>query len=123
MDQMNQNAPQMNSSTPMPPASPTPKEGNLGGMIAIIVIVGLLLAGGWYYFTQVKGVLDQEPVETTLEEQAALDEQVADEQSIQNLGTQSSSDDTSSIEADVNATDLSGIDNTAASINADFQAQ
>jgi len=120
MDQMNQNNPQMNPGTepPMSSGSPKPKEENLGGIIAIIVIVALLLIGGWYYFAQVEGVLNQEP-----SQEATLEEQAADDQAVADLGTQSTSDETAAIEADVNATDLSGMDNAAASIDSDFQAQ
>ncbi len=88
------------------PAAPSKKDGSVGPVLAIVVIVALLALGGWYYFTQVEGNLGSE-----------------DQQAVENLETQGTSDDLSAIEADVEATDFSSLDSASSDVNADFEGQ
>lgn len=94
--------------------SPTPsstngmpqKEGSTSGVIAIIVIVVLLALGGIYYLltsgTSMQPVNDTMP---TMEEVAN-----SSDPDVQAAMSQGSSDALAEIEADLNSTDLTGID-------------
>lgn len=96
---------------PAPEAPKAKKEGGTGSIIAIIVIVLILIAGGYYYFTtgiNTAGFPVGEDGAATEDAVAALNEQ----------GT---SDDLGDIEADVNATDLSGLDGAASDIDLELQ--
>lgn len=95
---------------PMPPK----KSGMAIGPIAVIVIiVGILAAGAWYFLNQnLEKLSDNRPAGTVEELQASNDPDV------QAALSQSSSDELDSIQADVSATDFSGIENSAAVINA-----
>lgn len=91
------------------PMGPTPKKSGSGATVAIILIVILLAAGAYYYFTQVGGALDQE------------DAMMKD--AVSGLNEQDTSDELADIEADLNATDISGLDAAAGEINAELQPQ
>lgn len=97
--------------TPAPSEMPKKESGGPGATLAIIVILLLIVAGGWYYFTNV-GSLTGEP--------ATVDDGSADVAALEAQGT---SDNVADIEADVNATDLSGLDSAAAGFGAELEAQ
>ncbi len=78
---------------------PEKKAGNAGSVIAIILIVLVLAVGGIYYFMSTAGELGMNSDDTSLP---------ADSQT-EALAQQSSSDEFSSIEADVQATNLNGL--------------
>lgn len=113
------NAPQTQTPPPAPqaaaPMSPTPKKDAMAaGPIAVIaIIIGLIAVGAWYLMNQ---NLSEGAPATSIEEL-----QNSDDPAVQAAMTQSSSDELDSIEADVSATDLSGVDESAAAINAEAQ--
>ena len=95
-----------------PAVTPTPKKNgdSLGPTISSIVIVLLLVLGGIYYFT--KGIGEVQPTG----DQAAAGDEAA-------LRQQSQSTDLADIEADVNATDLSALDEASADFDSELEAQ
>lgn len=95
---------------PIPEAPKAKKEGGTGSIIAIIVIVLILIAGGYYYFTT--GINPASP---------AGGDGAATEDAVAALNEQGTSDDLGDIEADLNATDLSGLDNAASDIDLELQ--
>jgi len=103
--------------TPMP-ASPAPKKDPMaaGPIAVIVIIIGLLAIGAWYFMSQNLGNLSSDAPATTVE---GL--QGSDDPAVQAALSQGSSDDLSSIEADVTATDFSGVDESAAAIDAEAQ--
>ncbi len=107
----------MENQSPVSPSSTPKKDAMSAGPIAVIVIiVGLLAAGGWYFMNQnLQNLSDTAPA-TTVE---GL--QNSDDPAVQAAMTQSSSDDLDSIQADVAATDFSGVDESAAAVNANAQ--
>ena len=99
----------MNHTPPAPESPAKKKEGGFGSMAAIIVIILLLIAGGVYYFT-----VGVDKVETPANGESVNDDVAA-------LNEQGTSDELADIEADLNATDLSGLDNAASGIDAELQ--
>lgn len=95
---------------PTPEAPKTKKEGGVGSIIAIIVIILILIAGGYYYFTT--SITAGLPAEG---------DGAAAEDAIAALNEQGTSDNLTDIEADLNATDLSGLDDAAAGVEAELQ--
>ncbi len=96
----------------VPPAAPAPapmmpkKEGGVSGVIAIIVIVVLLALGGIYYLmTAGDSMLPVNETMPTLQ-----DVQNSNDPDVQATMQQGSSDALADIEADLGATDLSGLD-------------
>lgn len=85
------------------------KGGGFGSTLAIIVIVLLLVAGGVYYFTV--GV--DKVGDTAIEGDAAAD--------VAALNEQGTSDELADIEGDLDATDLSGLDDAASGVDAELQ--
>lgn len=99
---------------PIPEAPKVKKEGgSTGSIIAIIVIVLILIAGGYYYFTT--GI---NPAGLP-----AGGDGAATEDAVAALNEQGTSDDLGDIEADLNATDLSGLDDASADFESNLQAQ
>ncbi len=96
------------------PTPKPPEKGGVGPVLGIIVIIIVLALGGLYYFT--KGV-DQIPSPSA--DQAALTPE--DEAAM--IEAQGTSANLSDIQADVNATDVSGLDNSAAAIDSTLQTQ
>ncbi|MBX9765442.1 hypothetical protein K2X83_02260 [Patescibacteria group bacterium] len=100
MDQMN--APSTPPAAPMMPK----KEGGTSGVIAIIVIIVLLALGGIYYLmTSGNAMLPVNETMPTME-----DVQNSNDPDVQAAMQQGSSDALADIEADLGATDLSGVD-------------
>ncbi|MCX6735739.1 MAG: hypothetical protein NTZ13_01520 [Candidatus Parcubacteria bacterium] len=109
--------------TPAPQGSPViqPKESKpMGALIGAIIIVLLLLVGGVYVWStriqpQITAPKDEQllPDDNTIAlEQSATEPDTM----IDTLNSQSSSDEVTSIEADLNATDLNSIDKELQSI-------
>jgi len=96
------------------PPSPAPKkDGGIGPILGIIIIVILIALGGLYYFTTGINNLEQQEIqdETTPDEAAAT------------LEVQGTSDDLADIEADLNASDFSNLDESVTSFDAEFETQ
>lgn len=100
-------APQNQSATQVPK-----KEGGIGPVIGIIIIIILLGLGGVYYFTAgVDQIQNDGTGSLSPEEEAAA------------LLGQSASTDLSDIETDLEATDLSGLDGASTDFDSELQAQ
>jgi len=97
--------PQNQSVPPLPK-----KEGGFGSIIGIIIIIILLALGAMYYFTD--GI-----------DQIQKNDSMSAEDEAMMLSEQSSSTNLADIEADVNATDLSGLDEASADFESELQAQ
>lgn len=118
-NQMNQNAPAgadenaTPAPTPEPPQAPTPEpqmnetpseKGSLGPIVGILIIVLVIAFGGYYFWT------------TQLKDRFMTDDMSADEilnqedEALMELQQQGSSDEIADIEADLDATDLEGLD-------------
>lgn len=96
--------------------SPSPKkDGGIGPVIGIVIVIIVLILGGVYYFTT--------GVNQIRNEQAPVDSAVEAENDAAALREQGTSSDISSIEADIDATDLSGLDDTAANFESELLAQ
>ena len=111
MDQMNQNMPTGNENTPQESqpmgqgdGEPTSAEGGkkpMGPIVGVVIIVIVLIFGGLYFW----GSQLSEEKEMTAEEIAAQEDTM-----LIKLQEQSASDEIADIEADLNATDLEGLD-------------
>lgn len=86
---------QMNNPVPPKPPMPEAHSNGAGTWIAAVVIIAALVVGAFYFWNQHEGAVMDEATDT-----AAL----------QSINSQSTSDETSSIEADLNATDVETID-------------
>lgn len=107
----NMNGTPQNQSAPQMPK----KEGGIGPVIGIIIIIILLGLGGVYYFTT--GVNQIQNDGTIQEDSLSPEEEAAA------LLEQSASTDLSDIEADLEATDLSGLDSASTDFDLELQAQ
>ena len=89
-----------------------PEKKSHGPLIAVIIILVLIIVGGLYFLKE--RTMDQQtyipPMQTTEEDAATA-----------SLKTQGSSDDLSSIEADLNASDFSNLDQGATALQAELQ--
>jgi len=104
-----------------PPAPPTPPKKSamaIGPIAVIVIIVGILAAGAWYFLNQNLEKLSANAPAGTVEEL-----QASNDPDVQAALRQSSSDELDSIQADVSATDFSGIESSAAAVNGDASAQ
>ena len=110
----NQTSP--SSSSPPPPMSGgggSPKQSQIGSIVGIIIIIAVLVLGGLYYW----GVkLNDRGLDTITGEEI---ENLPDEQLV-DLQTQDTSNTVESIENDLNATDLEGLDAELDQIEADL---
>lgn len=96
------------------PTAPSPKDdGGIGPIIGIVIIIVLLALGAMYYFTDGINQIQKAQVEgeVSAEEQAAM------------LRAQNTSTDLTDIEADLNATDLTGLDEAAAGFDSELNTQ
>lgn len=101
----------MENNQPESVVPPTQKNGgNLGAVIAIVVIVLLLLAGGFYYFTSgIKSLNEYDDVPAITGDQELFP-------------PTSTSDAIADIEADINNTDLSEVDQLLNDLDSELQA-
>ncbi len=108
--------------TPMPqgnPIVPQKESKPMGALIGAIIVIILLIAGGIYVWsTRIQPqITAPENAQTVADNTAALEESAtAPDTMIDTLTSQSSSDEVTSIEADLNATDLNSIDKELQSI-------
>ena len=92
----------------MPPLPDETTKKSVGPLIAVIIILALIIIGGLYFLKE----RSSQPVYAP----ATTSDNITD-----SLNKQSSSDDLSSIEADLNATDINNLDQGAAVIEAELQ--
>jgi uncharacterized protein HemX len=108
---------------PQPEKTTPGKKTSIGPVFGIIIIVVLLALGGLYYFTTgVDQVRNNEPQPVLTEEEAAtLQDEAVQEAST--LREQSTSNTIADIEADLEATDLSGLDDALSDFDSELNAQ
>lgn len=109
--------------TPPPTSTPStemPKKSTMaiGPIAVIVIIVGILAAGAWYFLNQNLEKLSIDAPAGTVEEL-----QTSNDPDVQAALSQSSSDELDSIQADVSATDFSGIESSATAVNGGASAQ
>ena len=105
------------SASQMPQSSQMPTEKSVGPAIGIIIIIIIIVLGGLYFWGQrVNDSSDPSSLQTQ-------DESITPGADINQLQSQSSSDNVSSIEADLNATNLDSLGTEVNSIDAEVQAQ
>lgn len=93
----------------LPTQAPTPKSGGTGPVIAIVVIVIILALGGIYYLTQsVKQVNDNQAANP-------------DQQTIEALMQQNSDDTAAAIQADLDSTDFTPVDQSLQEVDANVE--
>lgn len=125
MDSMQNQNPQENATptpTPlenapreMPETTPGAHETQWGPIIGIIIIIGLLVIGGVYYWKEKGPALNSTSG-------PSADEIRAEQDSVSTaFGVQSESSALSAIEADLNATNLEGIDAEAGKADLELQ--
>lgn len=102
------------SQNPMSPAPQMPTDKSVGPAIGIIIIIIIIVLGGLYFWGQ---RVNNQPA---LQSQ---NENVTPGADINELQNQSSSDDVSSIEADLKATNFDSLGTEVNSIDAETQAQ
>jgi hypothetical protein len=82
----------------------------VGAFIGTIIVIVILVLGGLYLWsTNIQPKIDEKLAPQT-EQQTIAKETAATNVAVEQLATQSQSDETASIESDLNATDLSNID-------------
>ncbi len=81
------------------------KEAGLGSAVAVVVIIGLAVLGLYYLSESFQGLTIEPEVLPTIE-----DVRTSEDAGVQSLLMQGSSDEISSVEADLESTDLSEID-------------
>jgi len=121
MDKMNQNMPTGNENTPQESqptgqgdGEPTPAEGGkkpMGPIVGVVIIVIVLIFGGLYFW----GAKVSKEKTMTAEEITAQEDVM-----LIKLKEQSESDEIADIEADLNATDLEGLDAELEQIDQDL---
>ena len=90
----------------MPPIQVIEEKKTKGPLIAVAIILALLIVGGLYFLKERASQPVYNPQKDIITE---------------SLNTQSNSDDLSSIEADLNSTNIDNIDQGAAAIDAELQ--
>jgi hypothetical protein len=91
----------------MPPIQAVEEKKSKGPLVAVIIILALIIIGGLYFLKQRASMPVYVPQTT--------------DSITESLNTQSSSDELSSIETDLNSTDIENIDQGAAAIDAELQ--
>ncbi len=92
----------------MPGMSPEKK--SYGPLIAVIIILALVVIGGLYFLGQ---RMSGDPY-------ANMDTETTADENVEALNSQSDSDETASIEADLKATNVDGLDQGAAAIESEI---
>lgn len=93
----------------MPPMPGQVEKKSVGPLIAVVIILALIIVGGLYFLKQ----RSSQPVYVPSTTQS--------DGITTSLNQQSNSDELSSIEADLNATDVNNLDQGAAAIEAQLQ--
>ena len=88
-----------------------PEKKSHGALIAVIVILFLIVIGGLYFLGQRMNRKYVQPTDTSTTTDPVTD----------SMNTQSSSDDVSSIKADINATNVDSVDQGATVLEAELQ--
>jgi hypothetical protein len=92
------------------PAVIAPENRPMGALIGTIIVIIILVLGGFYLWsTNIQPKIDQKIAPVT-DEQATVNETATANATIEQLNTQSPSDEVTSIESDLSATDLSAVD-------------
>lgn len=112
----NQNTPQ--GTIPSPVVTPQPENKSVGALIGSIIIVLILIIGGFYLWsTKVAPVSEPMmqngmPVPGSGAEEMTVEEQALNQPdpALSQMAAVNTSDDVSAIDADLKATDLDGID-------------
>ena len=96
--------------TPVPaPTTPmvTSNDKSSGALIGTIIVIVVLVVGGFYLWnTKVQPMIEQKntpPIESVASDETS-------KTTIEQLSSQATSDETSSIQSDLSATDMSGLD-------------
>lgn len=92
------------------------KKSSVGPLVAVIIILALIIIGGLYFLKE----RSAQQVYTPPQEQQAQQIQETDPVTA-SLNKQGSSDDLESIESDLKATNIDGIDQGAAAVEAGLQ--
>lgn len=100
----------------MPPMPSQPEKKPIGPLVAVIVILALIVVGGLYFLKTRSVQKTYTPPEISPTVVQPKTDSVTD-----SLKQQSSSDNLSSIESDLNATNLNNIDQGAAAVEASLQ--
>ena len=95
----------------MPPMQAPMEKKSMGPLIAVIIILALIVLGGLYFLKERSSQNSTIPAEIT------------GDPITNSLEQQGNSDDLSSIEADLNATNLDNLDQGASVIQAELNAQ
>ena len=98
----------------MAPINNQPVKKSVGPLIAVIIILALIIVGG-LYFLKMRAA---QPTYTPPTPQAVVEQKDVITAS---LNQQSKSDELSSIESDLNSTDLNNLDEGAAAVEAQLQ--
>lgn len=118
MDQMNPTPAPQPTIQPVPATSMKKNdEGGAGPVIGIVVIAIIIVLGGAYYLLKVAPTATPQTLPTLQDAQASNDPDV------QATLTQGSSDSLTDIQADLNTTDLTAVDQAAAGIDTSVAAQ
>jgi uncharacterized protein HemX len=96
----------------MPPVQNDMDKKSAGPLVAVIIILALIIVGGLYFLKQ----RSSQQVYVPAPVQAPATDSITD-----SLNKQGSSDNLNSIEADLNATDVSNLDQGAAAVEAQLQ--
>jgi hypothetical protein len=95
----------------MPPVQSQPeKKSSIGPLVAVVVILALIIIGSLYFLKERSAQLPYVPPAEPRGDAVA-----------ESLNKQSSSDDLSSIENDLNSTNLDNLDQGAAAVEAELQ--
>lgn len=98
----------------MPPMQGQPEKKSVAPLVAVIVILALIVVGGLYFLKQ----RSSQPTYVPPQPVAQQGDSITD-----SLKQQGTADDLESIEADLNATDINNLDQGAAVMQAELNAQ
>jgi hypothetical protein len=88
----------------------SPEKKSYGALIAVIIILALIVIGGLYFLGQRMDLAEVVPAD-----------QEANDEITTSLQSQNDSDDVSSIEADLNVTNIDNLDQGATAIESEIQ--
>ncbi len=95
------------------------KEKSIGSIIAVVIIIAILVIGGLYYWG--KKINDIGTNNSTVDQNITAEEiSKQPDESLNKLNTQGTSDKPAAIEADLNSTNIKGLDTDIGKINAEL---
>ena len=127
VDSQNQNNSEINidteaeKTTEQTPSAEVPKnkEKPIGSIIAVVIIIAILVIGGLYYWG--KKINDIGTNNNTVNQNITAEEIAKQpDESLNKLKTQGTSDKPAAIEADLNSTNIKGLDTDIGKINAEL---